>query len=58
MNPSLKKDYGQQELFRSRLDQIINMNHPLAQLSKLDASNNPHLMDILVKSKFVWNLKA
>ena len=23
MNPSLKKDYGQQDLFRSRLDQII-----------------------------------
>lgn len=35
MKPSLKKDYGQQDLFRSRLDQIINMNHPLAGLSKL-----------------------
>ncbi len=35
MNPSLKKDYGQQDLFRSRLDQIINMSHPLARLSEL-----------------------
>ncbi len=35
MKPSLKKDHGQQELFRSRLDQIINMNHPLVGLSKL-----------------------
>lgn len=35
MKPSLKKDYGQQDLFRSRLDQIINLNHPLAELSKL-----------------------
>ena len=35
MKPSLKKDQGQQELFRSRLDQIINMNHPLVKLSDL-----------------------
>jgi len=30
-----EKDHSQQELFRSRLDQIINMNHPLVKLSKL-----------------------
>jgi len=35
MKPSLKKDHGQQELFRSRLDQIINKNHPLVKLSDL-----------------------
>jgi len=35
MKPPLKKDHGQQDLFRSRLDQIINMNHPLVKLSKL-----------------------
>lgn len=35
MRPKKQKDYGQQDLFRSRLDQIVNMNHPLARLAGL-----------------------
>ena len=31
----MQNDDGQQELFRSRLDQIINLNHPLARLAGL-----------------------
>jgi IS5 family transposase len=35
MRPFMVKDSGQQDLFRSRLDQIINLKHPLVQLSLL-----------------------
>lgn len=35
MRPKKQVDAGQQELFRNRLDQIINMKHPLARLSEL-----------------------
>ena len=35
MKPSLKKDHGQQDLFRRHLDQIINMNHSLTRLGEL-----------------------
>lgn len=35
MRPSKQIDTGQQELFRSRLDQIIDLNHPLSRLAHL-----------------------
>lgn len=35
MHPKKQNDVGQQELFRNRLDQIINLNHPLCRLTKL-----------------------
>ncbi len=35
MRPFKKLDHGQQDLFRSRLDQIINLRHPLSQLCSL-----------------------
>lgn len=35
MRPHTRRDSGQQDLFRSRLDQIINMQHPLSQLTRL-----------------------
>lgn len=35
MRPHSRKNSGQFDLFRSRLDQIINMHHPLAQLTQL-----------------------
>lgn len=35
MKPKKQRDVGQQDLFRSRLDQIINLNHPLAKLACL-----------------------
>ena len=35
MRPKRSKDGGEQDLFRSRLDQIINMKHPLARLAEL-----------------------
>lgn len=35
MRPSKKTDVGQQALFRNRLDQIIDLNHPLCRLAKL-----------------------
>ncbi len=33
MRPKERKDSGQSELFRSRLDQIVDMTHPLAKLA-------------------------
>ena len=34
MLPRERRETGTQDLFRSRLDQIINMNHDLARLAK------------------------
>jgi len=39
--PRERRDKGEQDLFRSRLDQIINMNHELVRLA--DAIDWPHL---------------
>ncbi len=33
--PNKQNDVGQQDLFRNRLDQIIDLNHPLSRLAKL-----------------------
>jgi transposase, IS5 family len=33
MRPRERRETGEQDLFRSRLDQIIDMNHPLARLA-------------------------
>ena len=35
MRPKKQNDVGQQDLFRNRLDQIIDLNHPLTRLTKL-----------------------
>ncbi|MBN9565452.1 MAG: transposase [Alphaproteobacteria bacterium] len=35
MRPKQRSDEGQQDFYRSRLDQIINMSHPLTTLAKL-----------------------
>jgi transposase, IS5 family len=35
MRPQKPTHNRQQDLFRSRLDQIINLNHPLSQLTNL-----------------------
>ena len=35
MRPKKQIDVGQQDLFRNRLDQIINLDHPLSRLTKL-----------------------
>ncbi len=34
MRPRERRDTGEQDLFRSRLDQIINLGHPLAKLAR------------------------
>jgi IS5 family transposase len=34
MRPKERRDSGQNDLFRARLDQIVDMNHPLAQLGR------------------------
>ena len=34
MRPRERRDGGEQDLFRARLDQIIDMNHPLAKLAR------------------------
>jgi site-specific DNA recombinase len=34
MRPRERRETGEQDLFRSRLDQIIDMNHPLAKLGR------------------------
>ena len=39
--PRERRDKGEQDLFRSRLDQIINMKHELVRLA--DAIDWPHL---------------
>lgn len=35
MRPKKQNDVGQQDLFRNRLDQIIDLSHPLSRLTKL-----------------------
>ncbi len=35
MRPKKQNDFGQQDLFRNRLDQIIDLNRPLSRLTKL-----------------------
>ncbi|MGH6678918.1 MAG: hypothetical protein ACREDL_08285, partial [Bradyrhizobium sp.] len=34
MRPRERRESGEQDLFRSRLDQIINLDHPLAKLAR------------------------
>ncbi len=34
MQPKERRDGGQRDLFKSRLDQIVNLNHALVRLSK------------------------
>jgi IS5 family transposase len=34
MRPRERRETGEQDLFRSRLDQIINLNHELVKLAK------------------------
>ena len=34
MKPRERREMGEQDLFRSRLDQIIDMNHELAKLGR------------------------
>ena len=34
MKPRERRERGEQDLFRSRLDQIINMDHELVRLAK------------------------
>ena len=34
MRPRERRETGEQDLFRSRLDQIIDMRHPLVKLSR------------------------
>ena len=33
MRPKERRDSGQKDLFRARLDQIVDMTHPLAKLA-------------------------
>ena len=34
MRPRERRDSGEQDLFRARLDQIIDLNHALAKLAR------------------------
>ncbi len=34
MRPRERRESGEQDLFRSRLDQVINMNHALVKLAR------------------------
>jgi hypothetical protein len=34
MRPRERRDSGQNDLFKARLDQIVDLNHPLARLSR------------------------
>jgi hypothetical protein len=34
MRPKERRDSGQKDLFRARLDQIVDMGHPLAKLAR------------------------
>ena len=35
MRPRERRESGEQDLFRSRLDQIIDMNHELVKLARI-----------------------
>jgi IS5 family transposase len=35
MRPKERQDSGQKDLFRARLDPIVDMDHPLARLARL-----------------------
>ena len=35
MRPKDRRETGEQDLFRSRLDQIIDLNHALAKLARV-----------------------
>ena len=47
MRPKERRDSGQKDLFRARLDQIIDMNHPLAKLARNAAVSHDTLLDEL-----------
>jgi IS5 family transposase len=34
MRPRERRDSGQSDLFKARLDQIVDLNHPLAKLAR------------------------
>jgi len=34
MRPQERRDSGQNDLFRARLDQIVDLDHPLAKLGR------------------------
>ncbi len=34
MRPRERRDSGQNDLFKARLDQIVDLNHPLAKLAR------------------------
>ena len=34
MRPRERRDGGQSDLFKARLDQIVDLNHPLAKLAR------------------------
>jgi transposase, IS5 family len=34
MRPRERRDGGQSDLFKARLDQIVDLNHPLAKLTR------------------------
>ena len=36
MRPKERRDSGQNDLFRARLDQIVDLDHPLAKLARDD----------------------
>ena len=43
MRPRERRESGKQDLFRSRLDQIIDMNHALVKLPRADKPGQPPL---------------
>ena len=43
MRPRERRESGKQDLFRSRLDQIIDMNHALVKLARADKPGQPPL---------------
>ncbi len=41
--PRERRETGEQDLFRARLDQILNMNHELVRLARaIDWEERPH----------------
>src|SRR5207247_10807429 len=71
MRPRERRESGEQDLFRSRLDQVINMDHALAKLARTidwgfleekfgavysDGSGRPPLMAGLAILKHTYHL--
>jgi hypothetical protein len=46
MRPRERRDSGQNDLFKARLDQIVDLNHPLAKLARAELRTRVKGLDL------------